>query len=150
MLASQEDPHGERNLACTAPPVSQLAGCVAIWGPMPHHCWTPSVGHGRFCRFSAELPGCFFGKICRNCGHVDQVMGTMGGRYNGSGSSGSGGSGSGDSTQVLRVEGTNVVRVPFGVRRAVRKRPQRPDHWATLVLSFQANGGSGPQPPQAA
>jgi hypothetical protein len=26
--------------------------------------------------------------------------------------------------QVLRVEGTNVVRVPFGVRRSRRPRPQ--------------------------
>ena len=48
-----------------------------------------------------------------------------------------------------RVEGTNVVRVPFGVRQARRVRPQRPDHWATLVLPFVAGGG-GPQPPAAA
>mgnify|MGYP006276425395 FL=1 len=51
--------------------------------------------------------------------------------------------------QVSRVEGTNVVRVPFGVRRARRVRPARPDHWATLVLPF-AVGGGGPQPPHAA
>lgn len=49
----------------------------------------------------------------------------------------------------LRVEGTNVVRVPFGVRRARRSRPERPERWATLVLPFQA-GGSHPTPPQAA
>ncbi|MBM5803724.1 MAG: hypothetical protein FJ078_06340 [Cyanobacteria bacterium K_DeepCast_35m_m2_155] len=49
-----------------------------------------------------------------------------------------------------RVEGTNVVRVPFGVRRARRVKPERPDHWATLVLPFVAGGGGGPQPPQAA
>lgn len=52
-------------------------------------------------------------------------------------------------TQSLRVEGTNVVRVPFGVREARRSRPPRPDHWATLVLPFQA-GGSDPNPPYAA
>ena len=46
-------------------------------------------------------------------------------------------------------DGTNVVRVPFGVRRARRRRPERPDHWATLVLPFQAGGGS-PTPPHAA
>ena len=46
--------------------------------------------------------------------------------------------------------GTNVVRVPFGVRRPRRSRPQRPDHWATLVLPFQVMGGSDPTPPQAA
>jgi hypothetical protein len=51
---------------------------------------------------------------------------------------------------IQRIEGTNVVRVPFGVRRARRARPQRPDHWATLVLPFQAGGGGGPTPPQAA
>ncbi|MFM7087488.1 MAG: hypothetical protein ACKOXO_10945 [Cyanobium sp.] len=48
------------------------------------------------------------------------------------------------------TEGTNVVRVPFGVRRARRRRPERPEHWATLVLPFQAGGGSHPTPPQAA
>ncbi|MBM5800622.1 MAG: hypothetical protein FJ077_07235 [Cyanobacteria bacterium K_DeepCast_35m_m2_023] len=47
-------------------------------------------------------------------------------------------------------QATNVVRVAFGVRRARRERPQRPDHWATLVLPFVAGGGGGPQPPQAA
>ncbi|MFN5222091.1 MAG: hypothetical protein ACK5FE_14500 [Cyanobacteriota bacterium] len=51
---------------------------------------------------------------------------------------------------TLREEGTNVVRVPFGVRRARRSRPERPSHWATLVLPFQAAGGSDPNPPQAA
>ena len=51
--------------------------------------------------------------------------------------------------QTLRVEGTNVVRVPFGVRRPLRTRPARPDHWATLVIPFQA-GGSPTPPPQAA
>jgi hypothetical protein len=50
----------------------------------------------------------------------------------------------------LRVDGTNVVRVPFGVRRARRRRPERPDHWATLVLPFQAGGGGAPPPPHAA
>ncbi len=49
-----------------------------------------------------------------------------------------------------RVDGTNVVRVPFGVRRARRRRPERPDHWATLVLPFQTGGGGSPTPPQAA
>jgi len=47
------------------------------------------------------------------------------------------------------VEGTNVLRVPFGVRRARRARPERPDHWATLVIPFHGGGG-GPTPPQAA
>ncbi|WP_438983626.1 hypothetical protein [Vulcanococcus sp.] len=53
------------------------------------------------------------------------------------------------SDQTLRVDGTNVVRVPFGVRRAQRVRPARPERWATVVLPFVA-GGSTPPPPQAA
>ncbi len=50
--------------------------------------------------------------------------------------------------ETFRVEGTNVVRVPFGVRKSRRSRPERPDRWATLVLPFQSSGG--PTPPQAA
>ncbi len=74
----------------------------------------------------------------------------MNGNHNGS-NNGSNGSGGGESSggQILRVEGTNVLRVPFGVRRARRARPQRPDHWATLVLPFQAHSDPTP-PPQAA
>ncbi|MFM7315071.1 MAG: hypothetical protein ACKO0M_18245 [Cyanobium sp.] len=51
--------------------------------------------------------------------------------------------------ETLRVDGTNVVRVPFGVRRSRRVRPARPERWVTVVLPFQA-GGSTPPPPQAA
>jgi len=51
---------------------------------------------------------------------------------------------------IQRGEDTNVVRVPFGVRRARRARPERPDHWATLVIPFHGGGGGGPTPPQAA
>jgi hypothetical protein len=51
--------------------------------------------------------------------------------------------------RTMPVEGTNVIRVPFGIRRSRRPRPQRPDHWATLVLPFHG-GGSHPTPPQAA
>jgi hypothetical protein len=62
--------------------------------------------------------------------------------------------GPGDDSKALNsagdTAGTNVVRVPFGVRRPRRSRPQRPDHWATLVLPFQVVGGSDPTPPQAA
>lgn len=54
------------------------------------------------------------------------------------------------SINSIHVEGTNVVRVPFGVRRARRNRPERPERWATLVLPIQAGGGSNPTPPQAA
>lgn len=62
------------------------------------------------------------------------------------------GDGSGDlpgTGGIQRGDETNVVRVPFGVRRARRPRPERPDHWATLVIPFHSGGG-GPTPPQAA
>ena len=51
---------------------------------------------------------------------------------------------------VRQEEGTNVVRVPFGVRLARKVRPERADNWATLVLPFHGAGGGGPTPPQAA
>ncbi|MEJ6585797.1 MAG: hypothetical protein QNL17_03515 [Synechococcus sp. ChSW.bin.154] len=50
---------------------------------------------------------------------------------------------------TLVIEGTNVVRVPFGVRHSRRVRPERPEHWATLVLPLQPQGSPTP-PPQAA
>jgi hypothetical protein len=49
---------------------------------------------------------------------------------------------------TLPIEGTNVLRVPFGVRQPRRPRPERPDHWATLVIPFQPLGD--PTPPPAA
>ena len=47
------------------------------------------------------------------------------------------------------VEGTNVVRVPFGIRQSQKKRPAKQETWATLVLPFQPLG-SPPTPPHAA
>ena len=49
---------------------------------------------------------------------------------------------------TLPIDGTNVVRVPFGVRRARRERPARPEHWATLVIPLQPI--DHPTPPPAA
>ncbi len=49
---------------------------------------------------------------------------------------------------TLNVDGTNVLRVPFGVRQPRKQRPQRPERWATLVIPFQPHGH--PTPPQAA
>ena len=49
----------------------------------------------------------------------------------------------------LHVDGTNVVRVPFGIRHPQKQRPQRPQRWVTLVLPFQPVGSPTP-PPQAA
>jgi hypothetical protein len=48
----------------------------------------------------------------------------------------------------VKMDGTNVVRVPFGVRQARRARPERPDTWATLVLPLQR--WEPTPPPQAA
>lgn len=49
---------------------------------------------------------------------------------------------------TLQVDGTNVVRVPFGVRQARRSRPAKPAHWHTLVIPLQPSGA--PTPPPAA
>ncbi len=53
------------------------------------------------------------------------------------------------SGKSLQVDGTNVVRVPFGVRHSQKKRPERPQRWVTLVLPFNPIGTPTP-PPQAA
>ena len=50
---------------------------------------------------------------------------------------------------TLPIEGTNVLRVPFGIRQARRQRPDRPESWATLVIPIQSQGSPTP-PPQAA
>ncbi len=55
-----------------------------------------------------------------------------------------------DRGEIFHEEGTNVLRVPFGVRQAKRLRSERPERWATVVLTFQAAGGPTPTPPQAA
>ncbi|HGY5533003.1 MAG: hypothetical protein AB8A41_04810 [Prochlorococcus sp.] len=51
---------------------------------------------------------------------------------------------------TLAMDGTNVVRVPFGVRQPLRQRPERPERWATVVLPFQSHGGQPTPPPHAA
>ncbi|WP_216900926.1 hypothetical protein [Synechococcus sp. CCY 9618] len=77
-------------------------------------------------------------------------MGSMNGNDSSGGEPGASDRSPGGLEASQRVDGTNVVRVPFGVRRARRRRPERPDHWATLVLPFQAGGGGSPTPPHAA
>tara|TARA_A100001037_G_scaffold143222_1_gene129699 strand:- start:164 stop:424 length:261 start_codon:yes stop_codon:yes gene_type:complete len=49
----------------------------------------------------------------------------------------------------LQSEGTNVVRVPFGIRQPQKQRPQRPESFITLVLPLQPSDSPTP-PPQAA
>ena len=53
------------------------------------------------------------------------------------------------SGKSMQVDGTNVVRVPFGIRHAQKKRPEKSQRWVTLVLPFQPVGSPTP-PPQAA
>ena len=50
---------------------------------------------------------------------------------------------------LLRVDGTNVIRVPFGIRHPVRKRPARQSNWATLVIPLHSSSSPTP-PPHAA
>ncbi len=51
--------------------------------------------------------------------------------------------------ELLQVAGTNVVRVPFGVRQPKKKRPAKLSPWATLVLPMQSFDFPTP-PPHAA
>ena len=51
--------------------------------------------------------------------------------------------------KLFQVDGTNVVRVPFGIRQPRRKKPERPETWATLVLPLQSFDSPTP-PPHAA
>ena len=51
--------------------------------------------------------------------------------------------------RLVKVHGTNVLRVPFGVRQPRKQRPEKPDTRITLVLPFQPQGSPTP-PPQAA
>ena len=51
--------------------------------------------------------------------------------------------------QLLQVTGTNVVRVPFGVRQPKKQRPAKVSTWATLVLPLQSFDSPTP-PPHAA
>ena len=51
--------------------------------------------------------------------------------------------------ELLEVSGTNVVRVPFGIRQPKKQRPARANNWATLVLPLQTVDSPSP-PPHAA
>ena len=51
--------------------------------------------------------------------------------------------------ELLQVDGTNVVRVPFGVRQPKKQRPAKLSPWATLVLPLQSFDSPTP-PPHAA
>ena len=51
--------------------------------------------------------------------------------------------------ELLQVAGTNVVRVPFGVRQPKKQRPAKLSAWVTLVLPLQSFDSPTP-PPHAA
>ena len=51
--------------------------------------------------------------------------------------------------KLFQVAGTNVVRVPFGVRQPKKQRPAKVSPWATLVLPMQSFDPPTP-PPHAA
>ena len=51
--------------------------------------------------------------------------------------------------ELFKVSGTNVIRVPFGVRQPKKQRPEKISTWATLVLTMQSFDSPTP-PPHAA
>jgi len=55
---------------------------------------------------------------------------------------------SGNSSKVCTVEGTNVIRVPFGKRFSKKQRPEKNQKIATLILPI--NSYSSPTPPYVA
>ena len=55
---------------------------------------------------------------------------------------------SGDNSNICSVEGTNVIRVPFGKKLPKKKRPEKNQNIATLILPL--NSYSSPTPPHVA
>tara|TARA_Y100000766_G_scaffold174940_1_gene150144 strand:- start:1307 stop:1555 length:249 start_codon:yes stop_codon:yes gene_type:complete len=51
-------------------------------------------------------------------------------------------------TKVCSVEGTNVIRVPFGIRLSKKQRPAKSQKIATLILPISTN--NSPTPPHVA
>ena len=53
---------------------------------------------------------------------------------------------SGNNTKVSSVEGTNVIRVPFGKRFPKKKRPDKNQNIATLILPISTFINPSPPP----
>ena len=53
-----------------------------------------------------------------------------------------------DNLNVCSIEGTNVIRVPFGKKFSKKKRPEKNQNIATLILPLSSN--SNPTPPNVA
>jgi len=55
---------------------------------------------------------------------------------------------SGDNSSISSIEGTNVIRVPFGKKFSKKKRPEKNQNIATLILPLSSY--SNPTPPHVA
>ena len=55
---------------------------------------------------------------------------------------------SGNNSNICSIEGTNVIRVPFGKKFSKKKRPEKNQHIATLILPLSSY--SNPTPPNVA
>ena len=53
-----------------------------------------------------------------------------------------------NNSKVCFIEGTNVIRVPFGKKFSKRKRPEKHQYIATLILPL--NSYNNPTPPNVA
>ena len=53
-----------------------------------------------------------------------------------------------DNSNVSSIEGTNVIRVPFGKKFSKKKRPEKNQNIATLILPLTSY--SNPTPPHVA
>ena len=51
-----------------------------------------------------------------------------------------------NTNEAFSVVGTNVIRVPFGIRAPRRKRPEKNQHIATLVLPITSINSPTPPP----
>jgi len=55
---------------------------------------------------------------------------------------------SGDNSNICLIEGTNVIRVPFGKKFSKKKRPEKNQNIATLILPLSSY--NSPTPPHVA
>ncbi len=51
-----------------------------------------------------------------------------------------------NNTEVSSIDGTNVIRVPFGKRFSKKKRPQKNQSIATLILPISSLNSPTPPP----
>ena len=56
----------------------------------------------------------------------------------------------GNNSQVFSEEGTNVIRVPFGKRFPKKKRPEKNQKIATLIIPINSITNTSPTPPHVA